>query len=111
MRTWFQAACFMLMVFCGCSLCRRAYADDDMREVAGSLAKQVAGDADVAPLKGQRVFVAEFNNINARGDSLAQIFQENLTTACIMTKQFDVVERAQLEKALQETANIRFRTH
>jgi TolB-like protein len=79
-----------------------AWAQADLRSVADTLVKQMVEDVDVAPLKGQRLFIAEFKNINGRGDAVTLIFQEMLTTASIRAKHFKVVERAQLEKALKE---------
>lgn len=73
-----------------------------LREVAAKLVQDMVSDADVAKLKGEKIVVAEFENINGKGDAVPRILQEMLTTAFIKDKHFKVVERAQLEKALRE---------
>ncbi|MEI6521035.1 MAG: CsgG/HfaB family protein, partial [bacterium] len=77
-------------------------AQDPMKEAATDIVKQFLADQDVINLKGQMLVIAEFENINLKGDAVPRIFQEKLITACIKAKHFKVVERSQLQKAMQE---------
>jgi TolB-like protein len=77
-------------------------AQDPMKDAATDIVKQFLADQDVINLKGQMLVIAEFENINLKGDVVPRIFQEKLITACIKAKHFKVVERSQLQKAMQE---------
>lgn len=79
-----------------------AHAQTGLREVANKLVKDMVADPDAAKLQGEKLLVAEFGNINGKGDAVPRILQEMLTTAFVKDKHFRVVERAQLEKALTE---------
>lgn len=83
-------------------LCGPALGQSELRDVSTSIVKDMVSDSDVATLKGEKLMVAEFENINGKGDAVPRIFQEMLTTAFIKDKHFKVIERAQLEKALAE---------
>ncbi len=78
------------------------FAQDTMRDTSTALVRDLTDSEKVKALKGQTVVIAEFENINVRGDAVPRILQEKLTTAFIKSGHFDVVERAQLEKALKE---------
>lgn len=79
-----------------------ALAQSDLRTVSTKIVKDMVTDSDVAKLAGEKLVVAEFENINGKGNAVPRIFQEMLTTAFIKDKHFKVIERAQLEKALKE---------
>ncbi len=79
-----------------------AGSQSSLRDVAAELTKKLHDDADVKKLKEQRLVIAEFENINGKGDAVPRILQEMLTTAFIKAKHFRVVERKQLDKALEE---------
>ena len=79
-----------------------AGSQSSLRDVAAELTKKLHDDADVKKLKEQRLVIAEFENINGKGDAVPRILQEMLTTAFIKAKHFKVVERKQLDKALEE---------
>ncbi len=55
-------------------------------------------------IAGETLVIAEFDNINCKGDALKRIFQERLITSFIMNDKvfFNVVERTQLDKAMKE---------
>ncbi len=55
-------------------------------------------------IAGETLVIAEFDNINCKGDALKRIFQERLITSFIMNEKvfFNVVERTQLDKAMKE---------
>ena len=92
----------LVVVALSAALCGPACAQSELRGVSTSIVKDMVTDPDVAKLKGEKLLVAEFENINGKGDAVPRIFQEMLTTAFIKDKHFKVIERAQLEKALKE---------
>ncbi|MCX6361597.1 MAG: FlgO family outer membrane protein [Armatimonadetes bacterium] len=93
------AALALLAVAC---FTRPAGAQTELRQVATELATKLCAEPDVQKLKGERLMIAEFENINGKGDAVPRILQEMLTTAFVKAKVLRVVERAQMDKALKE---------
>ncbi|MCX6361598.1 MAG: FlgO family outer membrane protein [Armatimonadetes bacterium] len=93
------AALALLALAC---VTRPAVAQTELRQVATELATKLCAEPDVQKLKGERLMIAEFENINGKGDAVPRILQEMLTTAFVKAKVLRVVERAQMEKALKE---------
>jgi len=79
-----------------------ASAQTGLREAANELSLKIHKDKDVEKLKGERILIAEFDNVTGKGDVVPRTLQEMLSTAFIKAKHFKVVERAQMEKALKE---------
>lgn len=80
----------------------QADAQTELRPLATQIVKEMAKDPDVAPLKGKKLLVAEFDNISGKADGVPHAFEGMLTTAIVSAKQFKVVDRALLEKTLKK---------
>ena len=79
-----------------------ARAQSSLRSAASELVKSLHQDDDVKKLKGERIIVAEFENINGLGDAVPRSLQEMVITEFVRAKHFKVVERSQLDKAVKE---------
>ena len=74
----------------------------DLHGAATQLTKKLNDDPDVQKIIGEHIVIAPFENINGKGDAVPRILQEMLTTSFIKAKHFKVLERDQLQSALDE---------
>ena len=74
----------------------------DLHGAATQLTKKLHEDPDVQKITGEHIVIAPFENINGKGDAVPRILQEMLTTSFIKAKHFKVLERDQLQSALDE---------
>ena len=93
--------CVLLFVFIGAAVVDNAQATD-LHDAAAQLTKKLNDDPDVGKIIGEHIVIAPFENINGKGDAVPRILQEMLTTAFIKAKHFKVLERDQLQSALDE---------
>ena len=73
-----------------------------LHDAAAQLTKKLSDDPDVQKITGEHIVIAPFENINGKGDAVPRILQEMFTTDFIKTKHFKVLERDQLQSALDE---------
>ena len=89
----------LLMLASGVGLHAQA---TDLHGAATQLTKKLHDDPDVQKINGEHIVIAPFENINGKGDAVPRILQEMLTTSFIKAKHFKVLERDQLQSALDE---------
>ncbi|MHB9105883.1 MAG: CsgG/HfaB family protein [Armatimonadota bacterium] len=102
MHTCRWQAIILLLLFACLLAAAPAFAQDLLKDAANKLVADLVQPEKVQAVKGKTLVIAEFENINGKGDAVPRIFQEKLTTAFIRADHFEVVERAQLEKAMSE---------
>lgn len=73
-----------------------------LHDAAAQLTKELGDDPDVQKITGEHIVIAPFENINGKGDAVPRILQEMFTTDFIKAKHFKVLERDQLQSALDE---------
>lgn len=73
-----------------------------LHDAAAQLTKELNDDPDVQKITGEHIVIAPFENINGKGDAVPRILQEMFTTDFIKAKHFKVLERDQLQSALDE---------
>ena len=73
-----------------------------LRKAAEDMVVKLTADQGVAPLAGKRLVIAQFSTPTGKQEWYSPIFQQMVTTAFTRKKQFAVIERSQLEKAIQE---------
>lgn len=79
-----------------------AQAQTVLQNAAHDLTTKLHQDPDVQKISGQQIVITQFNNITSSGDAAPQLLQSMLTAEFIQVKRFKVVERSQLDKALEE---------
>ncbi len=97
-RVWFVVA----MVMAGAVFVQAASAQDVMRTVAVAMVEQIVGNPDVQRLQGKTVAVARFRNRGTDENLDVSALQDKVITALVKAKLFTVVEREQLNTALQQ---------
>ncbi len=70
----FLAGLLIAFLIC-CMFGYPANAQADLRTIATQIVKDMTTDADVVSLKGEKLLVAEFDNINGKGDAVPRIFK------------------------------------
>lgn len=98
-KAFLPLAVLLLMLASGVGLHAQA---TDLHGAATQLTKKLHDDPDVQKINGEHIVIAPFENINGKGDAVPRILQEMLTTAFIKAKHFKVLERDQLQSALDE---------
>ena len=73
-----------------------------LHDAAAQLTKELNDDPDVQKITDEHIVIAPFENINGKGDAVPRILQEMFTTDFIKAKHFKVLERDQLQSALDE---------
>lgn len=94
-------ALVLVSAFLGCASIVHAQAAD-LHDAAAKLTKKLHDDPDIQKISGEHIVVAPFENINGKGDAVPRILQEMFTTDFIKAKHFKVLERDQLQSALNE---------
>ena len=94
-------ALILFLASLGCASVVHAQATD-LHDAAAQLTKKLHDDPDVQKIVGEHIVVAPFENINGKGDAVPRILQEMFTTDFIKAKHFKVLERDQLQSALDE---------
>lgn len=78
------------------------HAQTILQNAAHELTTKLNSDPDVTKIIGQHLLITEFKNLSGNGNAAPKLLQSMLTTEFIDAKRFKVVERDQLDKALEE---------